>query len=124
MMINSVPANGKLQPELAFAQRARRAYRVACPPEVSPTLSEARSRSLGVRPIAYSLGSATYRLPFQKCDRASVGTASPATSHQTPSASCPGAGMRSRSLGVRPIAQPRSATYRAQRVSSAIPMGE
>ncbi|MDF2208987.1 hypothetical protein [Limnospira platensis] len=82
-----------------------------------------RSRTVGVRGIAQRARRA-YRLPFQKCDRASVGTASPATSHQTPSASCPGAGMRSRSLGVRPIAQPRSATYRAQRVSSAIPMGE
>ncbi|WP_410246201.1 hypothetical protein [Arthrospira sp. PCC 8006] len=29
-----------------------------------------RSRSLSeVRPIAYPLGSATYRLPLQKCDR-------------------------------------------------------
>ncbi|WP_434222641.1 hypothetical protein ACOKW7_10465 [Limnospira platensis CENA597] len=52
MMINSVPANGKLPPELAIAQRARRAYRPACPPEVSPTFSEVRSRSLGVRRIA------------------------------------------------------------------------
>ncbi|MDT9310698.1 hypothetical protein, partial [Limnospira sp. Paracas R14] len=33
----------------------------ACPPEVSPSLWE-------VRPIAYPLGSATYRLPSRKCD--------------------------------------------------------
>ncbi|WP_410223553.1 hypothetical protein [Limnospira platensis] len=52
MMINSVPANGKLPPELAFAQRARQKYRLAsgkC--DLSPTFSE-------VRPIAYPLGSA------------------------------------------------------------------
>ncbi|MBD2669806.1 MULTISPECIES: hypothetical protein [Arthrospira] len=41
----------------------------------------------------------------KRCDRASVGTAAPGASHQTPSASCPDAGMRS-----------------PQRVSSAIPM--
>ncbi|GCE96477.1 hypothetical protein NIES46_45490 [Arthrospira platensis NIES-46] len=77
MMINSVPGNGKLQPELAFAyplgsatyRLPQKCDRAACPPEVSPTLSE-------VRPIAYSLGSAfaqrarqKYRLAFRKCDR-------------------------------------------------------
>ncbi|MDT9298577.1 MAG: hypothetical protein P5700_26970, partial [Arthrospira platensis PCC 7345] len=77
-MINSVPGNGKLQPELAFAYPLGSATyrllsgkcdRAACPPEVSPTLSE-------VRPIAYSLGSAfaqrarqKYRLLSGKCDR-------------------------------------------------------
>ncbi|WP_434222643.1 hypothetical protein ACOKW7_10475, partial [Limnospira platensis CENA597] len=54
----------------AIAQRARQKYRVASECDISPTFSEVRSpiasevrsRSLGVRPIAYSLGSATYRL--------------------------------------------------------------
>ncbi|WP_434222633.1 hypothetical protein ACOKW7_10410 [Limnospira platensis CENA597] len=43
MMINSVPANGKLQPELAIAQRARQKYRLhsrKC--DLSPTLWEVR----------------------------------------------------------------------------------
>ncbi|WP_434222645.1 hypothetical protein ACOKW7_10485 [Limnospira platensis CENA597] len=44
MMINSVPANGKLQPELAIAQRVRQKYRLhsrKC--DLSPTLWEVRS---------------------------------------------------------------------------------
>ncbi|WP_410246384.1 hypothetical protein [Arthrospira sp. PCC 8006] len=53
MMINSVPANGKLQPELAIAQRARQKYRLPsrkC--DLSPTLWEVRSRSVPARSIA------------------------------------------------------------------------
>ncbi|WP_410246228.1 hypothetical protein [Arthrospira sp. PCC 8006] len=35
----------------------------------SRSLSEVRSRSVPARSIAYPFRSATYRLPFQKCDR-------------------------------------------------------
>ncbi|WP_410246224.1 hypothetical protein, partial [Arthrospira sp. PCC 8006] len=70
MMINSVPGNGKLPPELAIAQRARQKYRLPsrkCDPIAYPFRSAIAYPFRSA--IAYPLGSATYRLHSRKCDR-------------------------------------------------------